>query len=83
MTPEERKALRESGDYQITIGILIASLCGLCSGAVLLNMNLGRPGPHHFTLGPTPIFGGLPILVGVILIVLGYGKRKDADRDEP
>jgi UDP-N-acetylmuramyl pentapeptide phosphotransferase/UDP-N-acetylglucosamine-1-phosphate transferase len=83
VTQEEREALRQAGDFQITIGILIASLCGLCSGAVLLSMNFGSPGLRHFTLGPTPLFGGLPILVGVLLIVLGYGKRADADREEP
>ncbi len=83
MTPEEREALRQAGDFQITIGILIASLCGLCSGAVLLGINFGSAGPHPFTLGPTPVFGGLPILLGVILILLGRGKRADADREDP
>jgi hypothetical protein len=83
VTPEEREALREAGNGQITIGILIASLCGLCSGAVLLNLNASGAGLHHFTLGPTPLVGGLPILVGLILIVLGLGKCADANRDEP
>ena len=83
MTPEEREALREAGNGQITIGILIASLCGLCSGAALLNLNAGAAGRHHFTFGLTPLVGGLPILVGVILIVLGLGKCADADRGEP
>jgi len=64
-------------------GVLIATLSGLCSLAVLaasFGQIIGRSPGWDSTLLLLLIFGGIPLLVGVGLLVLGLHLLRGANR---
>lgn len=78
------------GGALMAVGILIATLSGLCSGAVIIGdlikaLRDGSSAPFGGG-GVLLVFGGLPFLVGLALFVIGrsiYRLAGGADRRPP
>ncbi|WP_304171789.1 hypothetical protein [Phenylobacterium aquaticum] len=58
-------------DGKIAVGVLMVTLCGACSAAVLWNS--GPSGGEGASM--VWVFGGGPILIGIILILRGIAER--------
>ena len=63
---QQRRVRRFWGGLLVTVGVLIAGLCGLCT-MVFVGLTLDQP----VTLILPLVFGGPPILVGLLLVWAG------------
>ena len=76
MTPQVRRLI---GKMMVAAGALLAGLCGACTGffeVMFLSdwWSAGSdraPNPYIFPLYTPLVFGTLPILIGVALVVFG------------
>lgn len=79
--PRTNVVLAFFGWVILLIGVLIAGLAGLCTLSLVPSMLSG--GNQMFGLGVVIIFGGLPILFGVALVVAGIAMVRAARPKPP
>ena len=73
--------MRLAGGLLLAIGLVIAALCGLCTGIFLINALVSSGSEAEFGLLAL-IIGGIPTLIGIGLVFLGrHLLRKAAVRD--
>jgi len=66
------------GGIFMAIGILIAGASGLCSLVFLFSMGSGEFSSASLVL----VFGGVPFIIGLALILTGKAILESAKRDE-
>ncbi|MCI3135491.1 hypothetical protein [Phenylobacterium aquaticum] len=71
--PQPEQSGPDNGEAydKIALGALMVTLCGACSAAVLWTSR----GSESIEASFVPIFGGGPILIGIILILRGIAER--------
>jgi|APAra7269096979_1048534.scaffolds.fasta_scaffold00622_21 hypothetical protein len=79
---QERRdpVVRLFGALLMAVGVLIMTLCGLCSLAVLFSLAGGGGGEFGGMLSLVLVFGGVPIGVGFVLFWVGRTLRRPRDR---
>jgi hypothetical protein len=68
------------GEGLIATGIIVASLCGLCSGCVVLTSLNPNESGGGILLAMVPFVGGIPTVIGLVMIFIGYRMRRRRSR---
>lgn len=73
-----------AGRLLMVFGGLIATLSGLCTGgvAIIFLPESPTPGLMSSLIGSMMIFGGLPLLVGILLFVAGRNMLRRSRESE-
>ena len=67
----------------IATGIMVATLCGLCSGCVVISgLNPNESG-GGILLAMVPFVGGIPTVIGLVMIFVGHRMRRRAGLNKP
>jgi len=70
------------GEGLIATGIIVATLCGLCSGCVVIGA-LNPKDSGGIFLPLVPFVGGIPTVIGLVMIFLGYWMRRRSGPIKP